>query len=338
MDHKLGPVSMKRRQALVVGIVAIMVLGFASLQAVTAGNSSKPPAAPVHVSHPMEPFVSPGASTPASPPISCPEASGQCLVDINWAGYSVCGLSPSVCSSCLTPPFSPCAISQGDVTDVQGTWIVPTITSARGQSCSDDQNTWYDASDWVGIDGLITPSVEQTGTSADCFYGQAQYYAWYEFYPQPSFTINIPVNPGDRITASVGCLDTAGTITCSLSLKDDTNKQSFTTSTSVSDSSCASTGTYCLASAEWIEEDACYDGFLALTPVTPVLFTNNFATIGGQTHHLSGWGPLLWGLTTATFQYPTGVPADQAQTTVKSEESALSFGDTFSVRFYSSGP
>jgi hypothetical protein len=88
----------------------------------------------------------------------------------------------------------------GTVTHITGMWTVPAITSAEGAHCSDGENTWYDNSVWIGIDGLFSTTVEQTGTSSDCFYGQTSYYAWYEFYPAASVSINtITVNAGDKM-------------------------------------------------------------------------------------------------------------------------------------------
>jgi hypothetical protein len=321
---------------LIATLVVALLLGLASSQGATPGGSARTLLAPVHQSHPMVPLTSTGGTSPLSSSISCPESSGQCLVDLNWAGYSVCGASQAVCAACLSG--SSCPPTLGEVTHVKGTWTVPRITGSYGAHCSDSQNTWYDASDWVGIDGLFSASVEQTGTSSDCFYGQAQYYAWYEFYPSPSFTISsITVSPGDSMTATISCNDVAGAIGCTTTLTDNTNGGTFTASTNVPDNYCATTDTYCLNSAEWVQEDAYYDGFLALTPVTPVVFTDASATIGGATHQISGWGPQLYWLSTATFEYPY-VSANQASSTLKSETSRLGFDGSFTIRFVSSGP
>jgi hypothetical protein len=42
---------------------------------------------------------------------------------------------------------------------------------------------------WVGLDGYSSSTVEQTGTDSDCVGKNPSYYAWYEFYPNPSFEI-----------------------------------------------------------------------------------------------------------------------------------------------------
>ena len=102
---------------------------------------------------------------------------------ISWSGY--------VAETSLSDPQS------GAVTDVKGSWTVPTATGSysgdTGYSCI-----------WVGIDGWTnkkdkqTGTVEQVGTEQDWVNGQPVYYAWYEMYPQPSVTlIGDIISPGD---------------------------------------------------------------------------------------------------------------------------------------------
>src|SRR5712692_8671734 len=96
----------------------------------------------------------------------------------NWSGYAVTGPSKSV-------------------TDAKGSWIVPAIT---GTCPSTNQYS----SHWVGIDGFSSNTVEQTGTDSDCQNGAPTYYAWYEFYPHPSFLISgLTIRPLDVISAEV---------------------------------------------------------------------------------------------------------------------------------------
>src|SRR5690349_8433651 len=104
----------------------------------------------------------------------------------NWSGYAVTG-------------------TNGSATDVKGSWVVPSV------SCS---STGY-SSFWVGIDGFSSNTVEQIGTDSDCVSVRgrqtATYYAWFEFYPGPSYEIVFPrgVHPGDTITAEVKYLGQA---------------------------------------------------------------------------------------------------------------------------------
>ena len=77
----------------------------------------------------------------------------------NWSGYAATGTN---------------------FTRVTGSWVIPASTCATGSSAE------Y-AAFWIGIDGWTSDSVEQTGTDSDCSNGKPSYYAWYEFYPNPSY-------------------------------------------------------------------------------------------------------------------------------------------------------
>ena len=104
-------------------------------------------------------------------------------LSLNWSGYAT-----------LTDRQDPKNYS---VSQVAGSWIVPTAHATSVDS--------YSAS-WVGIDGFFTTSdtVEQIGTSQNWVDGQAEYFAWFEMYPQGSYLINdFPVHPGDKISAQV---------------------------------------------------------------------------------------------------------------------------------------
>ncbi|MCI4370752.1 MAG: G1 family endopeptidase, partial [Thermoplasmata archaeon] len=96
----------------------------------------------------------------------------------NWAGYAVTGANHSV-------------------SYVHGSWIEPSAVSCPSKG-------YQYSSFWVGIDGYSSSTVEQTGTDTDCQAGVAAYYAWYEFYPNPSFVISkVPIHAGDTISAAV---------------------------------------------------------------------------------------------------------------------------------------
>jgi hypothetical protein len=59
---------------------------------------------------------------------------------------------------------------------------------------------------WVGLDGYVSKTVEQTGTEADCAGATPVYYAWYEFYPARPVVLDstdYPVVPGDSLHAEV---------------------------------------------------------------------------------------------------------------------------------------
>lgn len=150
------------------------------------------------------------SSTRAISDASCPTSA--CA--LNWSGYAYSG-------------------SNGLVTQVQGSWLVPTVTCTS--------KTTYVAV-WVGIDGYSDNTVEQTGTLAECSHGSASYYAWYEFYPAASKEV-FSVKPGDSISASVSY--SGGKFTATIS--DATSGDHHTTAaTSVSGAN--------ESSAEWIVE------------------------------------------------------------------------------------
>jgi hypothetical protein len=91
-------------------------------------------------------------------------------------------------------------------------------------------------------------------------------------------------------------------------------------------------------SAEWIQESAYYYGFLALTPVTRLTFSNAVATINGVTLPISGWGSEVYWLVMVTFNFPYGGVSHQSFY-VKAQPSALSFrGNSFTSTWISSGP
>ena len=59
---------------------------------------------------------------------------------------------------------------QGTFTNVSGSWTVPKLTCTK-----EDRIT----SDWVGLDGFSSATVEQDGTASQCFEGTPVYYSWY---------------------------------------------------------------------------------------------------------------------------------------------------------------
>lgn len=152
----------------------------------------------------------------------------------NWSGYVVLGSS---------------------FISAEGSLIVPTAKCGSG--------TQY-AAFWVGLDGYTSSTVEQTGTDSDCSGGTPRYYAWYEFYPHPSFEItSLTIKPGHQISASVVYGNSAFTIT----IKDVTTGESFSKSAAVRGAQ--------RSSAEWIAEAPCCTasgGILPLADFGTALF------------------------------------------------------------------
>jgi len=110
------------------------------------------------------------------------------VASANWAGYAATGAA-------------------GSFTSVSSSWAQPAVSCAAASTFS---------SFWVGLDGDGTPTVEQTGTEADCANGTARYRGWYEIFPSaPVFFAN-RVQPGDAMSASV-VADGTGTFTLTLS-------------------------------------------------------------------------------------------------------------------------
>jgi hypothetical protein len=142
----------------------------------------------------------------------------------------------------------------------------------------------------VGIDGYNSNTVEQTGTDSDCQNGSPTYYAWYEFYPHPSFIINtVTVKPGDTMMAEVVY---NGHSSFTLTITDQTTVQSFSTTARLTSAQ--------LSSAEWIAEaPSSSGGVLPLANFGTVFFgsdytivsSTNFATVGGSTGPIGSFPP-----------------------------------------------
>lgn len=138
-----------------------------------------------------------------------------------WAGYAVTG---------------------SDFTHVNGSWIV------TEPDCSKTPNSY--SSEWVGIDGWSSNTVEQTGTDTDCDGKTPYFYVWYEFYPLNTVVIkDVSIAPGDVFSASVVY---KGDNLYTVSIKNNTTDQSF--SKEVKFSGADGSGKPPRNSAEWIME------------------------------------------------------------------------------------
>lgn len=153
----------------------------------------------------------------------------------NWAGYAATGTA-------------------GSLTSVSSSWAQPTVTCGATDTFS---------SFWVGLDGDGTPTVEQTGTEADCADGAASYQGWYEIFPNAPVFFSNPVQPGDAMAASV-VSDGDGTFT--LTLTDSTQGWTQTTQQAEPDAQ--------LGSAEVIAEAPSNGTVLPLADFGTVNFTN----------------------------------------------------------------
>jgi hypothetical protein len=99
-------------------------------------------------------------------------------------------------------------------------------------------------SQWTGLDGFTSNTVEQTGTAASCQgrnHRRPEYHAWYELFPAPEVAV-FPVRPGDLIDSLVWY----GNGKFHLRIADITRHRSASISAACSQ---------CLrSSAEWITE------------------------------------------------------------------------------------
>jgi hypothetical protein len=162
-------------------------------------------------------YVAPGTRPPFFDPIRNVTVSYNTI----WAGYAVTGSA---------------------FTQVQGSWIVTAV------DCTKTPNT--DSSEWVGIDGWSSNTVEQTGTDADCNGKTPFYYVWYEFFPLNTVVItDVSIAPGDKFSASVTY---DGDDEYTVSITNDTTGQSF--SKEVEFKGAGGSGAPHRNSAEWIEE------------------------------------------------------------------------------------
>jgi hypothetical protein len=212
----------------------------------------------------------------------------------NWSGYAVTGTS---------------------FTSAKGSWVVPKA------DCSKTPNTY--GAFWVGIDGWTSDTVEQTGTDSDCDGSSPSYYAWYEFYPNPSFLISsITVSPGNKMSASVTYSGSEFTIT----ITNETTGKSYSKSSKVSGAK--------RSSAEWIAEAPCCTnsgGILPLSDFGTVEFGDdysgvsdtNYATDSGVSGPISDFGSdvnesvMVNGSTGADEAVPTSLTSDGTSFKVK---------------------
>jgi hypothetical protein len=237
-------------------------------------------------------------------PMKLRERHGSNVTSTNWSGYAVTG-------------------PNGSVSDVKGTWTVPALPL---MSCNltATQNSY--SSFWIGIDGYDSNTVEQIGTDSDCINGKATYYAWFEFYPHLSFTINnIPVNPGDSISAEVKY--SGGVFTVSLTNLSTPTPLTFSTSTKMNNAK--------RSSAEWIAEAPSAGGVLPLADFGTVTFgvgdsggPADTATIGSSTNPI-GLFPAA-NVFEITMTNSSGVP--EATPT-----GLTNYNDKFSVNYDPSG-
>jgi hypothetical protein len=180
---------------------------------------------------------------------TAPENAISPSISRNWAGYV--------------------ADSAGNYTGVSGSWVVATPSlSSNGSDAA-----------WVGIGGISSHDLIQTGTQAIVEGGKIHYSAWYEALPGLEHTISMDVSGGDSISASI--TETSPGI-WQIHIKNNTNGETYDKEVSYDSSH---------SSAEWIEELPTGVGFsLALDQFGSVPFTSGTARINGATVSIAGAG------------------------------------------------
>ena len=121
-------------------------------------------------------------------------------------------------------------------TKVSGAWTAPSVTCG-----AEDQVT----SNWVGLDGFNSNSVEQLGTVGWCYRGTPIYYTWYEMFPAATVQVGTALKAGDKISASVTRTGTS----YAFKLTDAT-----TAGNNISVTKTCALATCVDTSAEWISE------------------------------------------------------------------------------------
>jgi hypothetical protein len=223
-------------------------------------------------------------------PIIIHQRHGTNVTSTNWSGYAVTG-------------------PNGSVSDVKGTWTVPSVVNCTSAN--------QYASFWIGIDGYESNTVEQIGTDSDCQNGSPTHYAWFEFYPHLSFTINnFPIKPGDSISAEVTYANGMFTV----GLTNKSTGLSFSTSTKMKNAK--------RSSAEWITEAPSGGGVLPLADFQTVNFgPGDNATIGSATGPIGSFPAA--NVFEITMVNRDGVP--------EATPTALQQNDRFSVYYDASG-
>jgi hypothetical protein len=226
------------------------------------------------------------------------ERRGNQVTSSNWSGYAVTG-------------------AKGTVTDVAGSWNVPAL------NCGSTPNAY--SAMWVGIDGYSSHTVEQIGTESDCVSGVANNYAWFEFYPHYSVSIDsVSIKAGDVISAKVTY--SGGKFTVSLSVN---NGAPFSSSTKLSQAE--------RSSAEWIVEAPYSGGVLPLADFITTYFGSDYTGVSGTNDAVvaSGSGPI--GSFNPSDIFAITMTDDNGM--VKALPSALSTDKTsFSDAWYRPGP
>jgi len=193
-------------------------------------------------------------------------------------------------------------------TKVSGAWTTPSVTCN-----AEDQIT----SDWVGLDGFNSNTVEQLGTISWCFQGAPTYFTWYEMFPKGTVEVGTALKPGDKISASVTRTGTS----YALKLTDAT-----TAGNNISVTKTCALATCVDTSAEWISERPSFSiGIVPQAHYNAFKITAGSVTANGHTTTI-GAGP---GVNSVTM-------IDATQAYNLNTVSALTGGNAFSTTWKNS--
>jgi hypothetical protein len=257
-----------RRRSWFVGSVAAVTV--ASTVVLTAGSVSTTAARPPSATHPAHApsarFLAEARTAlvrylghgrqPAqlAHPVRAGVQGTTAVSSFNWAGYA------------------DSATTNGTFTRVSGAWTTPSVV------CSAEDTI---TSEWVGIDGWTSSTVEQDGTLGWCFEGVPTYFTWYEMYPAGTVEVGTSLQPGDKITANVTRSGTKYT----LKVTDATHTaNSFTHTATCALTTCVDT------SAEWVAERPAFSiGIAPLADYASWKLTNAVETASGTVGTISSY-------------------------------------------------
>lgn len=213
-------------------------------------------------------FIITGARIPLKGQLA--SAQGLGWTSANWSGYALASQDANSFQS------------------INGSWQVPTVHASS-------QTTSSFGANWIGIDGFNNSHLIQTGTGEQVINGAVQYFSWWEILPQTATLINMVVQPGNTMHASIINL---GSGVWQITIQNVSLHESFTTEQTYSGPA---------QSAEWIQERPQINGSLStLDPYSTFDFSN--LTVNGSNPKLTapeGGVMIQHGVQVSTPSYPS---------------------------------
>jgi Peptidase A4 family len=238
-----------------------IVLGFAMLGGFLGGNPLIANSANL-ATHFYIPGIPYGHATTVSVPSKnqnnnsiAPETSAESNFSANWAGYIADNANTSY-------------------TAIGATWTVPAVANDTAGSAAAADATW------VGIGGVSSQDLIQSGTQAVVQNGQVAYQAWVETLPNVLQSIPLTVKAGDSVTVSLAQQSPGQ---WGLSFHNNTTGQNYQTTVAYNSSN---------SSAEWIEEmpvggSGNVLNYLPLDNFGSVTFQSGYAIANGTTQNIA---------------------------------------------------